>query len=304
VNPESSDLENSKSTHELLPRFANSAFQIVKSEVRVLIFVWAITVSYLVASKLQPDRVTLVLLPFAGYFLALGIYVLSDAADIEDDRTNSPNRPLPSGRATKREAEILAVTAIAASFILAMFIGYSTTALFLVFLFLGLSYSIPRVNVKKRFPLKVVVPATGAAVFSLAGGAAAQGLRPIIFFPAIAFSLFGLVTLLIGDISDLKGDLAAGVRSFPIVIGAKNSVLFVMMIPFVLNALGIALYFTAQLNIAFPILLITTSAYCYITMRPLLLESGNPSVCRKVKSKMRIVHFVIQLIFILGIITV
>jgi geranylgeranylglycerol-phosphate geranylgeranyltransferase len=303
VNSESLDLESSKSTHEPLPRFVNSVFQIVKSEVRVLIFVWAITVSYLVASKLQPDHVTLVLLPFAGYFLALGIYVLSDAADIEDDRTNSPNRPLPSGRATKREAEILAITAIAASFVFAAFIGLATTILFLVFLLLGLSYSLPRVNVKRTFPLKLVVPVTGAGVFSLAGGAASQGLSAIIFFPSIAFALFGLVTLLIGDISDVRGDLATGVRSFPVVVGAENSVRLVISIPFVLSALGVIFFLTGQLNISFPVLLIATSAYCLITMRPMLSASDDPAVCRKVKSKMRIVHFVIQLIFIVGILT-
>jgi geranylgeranylglycerol-phosphate geranylgeranyltransferase len=282
-------------------RLIHSALALAKSELRVLIFVWSLTVSYLISSRLQPDRLTLLLLPSAGYLLVLGVYILSDIADIEDDRINSPKRPLVSGKVNKGDAQKIALVSIGSSFFISEFVSDATLILFAVFLLLGLSYSIPRVNVKKRFPLKAVVPAAGAAVMSLAGGAAAEGLKPVIFLAAVSFSLFALVTLLLGDISDVKGDLATGVRSFPVVIGARNSVLVVMAIPLVLSVLGVLLFRILQLNLAFPTLLIATSLYCCATMRPLIADYDDPLVCRRVKARMRIVHFVIQFIFILGI---
>lgn len=284
-------------------RLWRSAMLLAKSELRVLIFVWSLTVSYLVASQLEPDRLTLALLPFSGYFLVLGIYILSDITDIQDDRINSPARPLASGRVDKKDAETLAIASIIFSFVLAEFVGVATVVLFIVFLLLGLSYSVPRIDVKKRFPLKAVVPAAGAAVMSLAGGAAAQGLRPVIFLAAVSFSLFALVTLLLGDISDMKGDLATGVRSFPVVVGARNSVFFVMAIPIVMAAIGVLLFREVHLNLAFPILLIAASAYSFNSIRPLVSSYEDQRACRRVKGRMRLMHFVIQLIFILGILS-
>ncbi|HZW57089.1 MAG TPA: UbiA family prenyltransferase [Nitrososphaerales archaeon] len=269
-----------------------------------MIFVWALAVAYLVASKLEPNYETLALLVISGYFLVLGIYFLSDIADIEYDRINSPNRPLASGRVKTRHAEIIAVSLISASLLAVSMVNAATLSLFVVFLLLGLSYSIPRANVKRIFPLKAVVPSSGAAVITLAGGLAAQGLRPVVFFIAIAFALFALVTLLLGDIADLKGDSRTGVRSFPIVIGPKNSVLFVMTIPIIIGGLGVAFFQLAQLNIAFPILLICFCAYSSITMRPLLSRYEEPEVCRRVKSRMRIAHFLMQFIFLLGILAI
>jgi 4-hydroxybenzoate polyprenyltransferase len=190
---------------------------------------------------------------------------------------------------------------IASSILMALFINAATVALFVLFLLLGLSYSIPRTNVKKRFPLKAVVPSSGAAVISLAGGVAAQGLSPVIFFAAFSFALFALVTLLIGDIADLKGDAKTGVRSFPLVVGPKNSVWTVIMIPLIISALGVVLFQFARLNIVFPIILIGLAVYCSITMRPLLSGYDNPTVCRKVKTRMRVVHFLLQLTFIIGV---
>ena len=294
----------SKRHRHLVFGYFESAFIIARSELRVLIFVWALVVSYLLASKLEPNYSILTLLAPAGYLLTLGVYVLSDIADVEDDRINSPDRPLASGRVELRDAEIIAVTSISASLLIASAISTSTLEVFVVLVLLGLSYSVPRASVKRAFPLKAVVPSAGAAVITLAGAIAAQGLSPVIFFVAIAFSLFALVTLLLGDIADLKGDFRTGVRSFPIVLGPKNSVRFVMVIPIIIGGLGVVFFRLIELNIAFPVLLVCFCAYSSIAMSPLLSRYDDPVVCRKVKSRMRIAHFLMQLIFILGIISI
>jgi len=300
MKAQESVLSNADSWSGRVIDFAKSTILLVRSEIRVTIFVWALTVSYLVASNLRPSYHTLGLLIPSGYFLVFGIYVLNDLVDLDVDKINSPNRPLAAGNVKKTNAEILIIVSIAIAFSLVLLINAATLGLFVLFLILGLSYSIPRVNVKKRFPLKAVVPAAGAGVISLAGGLAAQGLRPVIFFAAVAFALFALVTLLIGDIADLNGDAQSGVRSFPLVVGPKNSARFVMMIPILICGLGVFFFSILNLNVIFPLVLIGLSAYCCLTIRPLLANYDDPLVCRRIKSRMRIVHFLIQLTFILG----
>lgn len=284
--------------------FSKSSAELIRSEARVTIFVWAIVVSYVAASGLRPNFRVLALIIPASYFLVLAGYILSDLTDMDDDRINSPKRPLVSGRAKVSHAEVLFVISLSIALTLSLFINVATLGVFVVLVILGLSYAIPRVNIKNRFPMKAVVPAAGAAIIALGGGAAAQGFKPIIFFVAIAFSLFALVTLLLGDIADVTGDAKSGVRSIPLVIGTKNSARFIMSIPIIISALGVFLFRLLDLNLAFPIMLIAVSAYCFLAMRPLLTRYDDASVCRNVKSRMRIAHFLILLTFVLGLIVI
>lgn len=287
----------------LLAEFAKSSYNLVRSELRVTIFVWATLVSYLIASHLAPDYGTLGLLAVSSYFLVLGVYVLNDITDMSVDAINSPKRPLASGAASKSHAMALSVFSIIIALLLSALINVPTLAIYMFCLFLGLSYSVPRIHAKKTFLFKAIVPSSGAALISMAGGMAAQSLEPTIFFAAMAFALFALVTLLLGDISDIKGDIASGVRSFPVVIGPRNAILFAMAIPLLLAGLGVVLFRVADLNLVFVFLLIGLSAYCTITMRSLISNYDDPILCRKVKSRMRIVHFLIQLTFVLGILS-
>ena len=283
-------------------QFARSCLQLIKSESRVLIFVWALLAAYLIASDLHPDIYRLALLLSSGYLLSLGIYVLNGVMDLEEDRINSPDRPLASGAVRIEYAKIFLVLSISSSFLIGLFISLTTVALYGIVVFLGISYSIPRINAKKRFPHKMVVAASGSAVFSLTGGVAAQNLNPTIFFAAVSFALFAMVTLLLGDIADLRGDKSAGVRSLPLVIGPKKSVWFIIAIPMILCALGVMLFRFVNLNILFLLLLVALSTYSSLTTKTLLGNYDDIKVCRKVKSRMRIIHFILQFAFIVGLI--
>lgn len=280
-------------------RFAKAFYHLILSETRVMIFVWALLTSYLIAADLHPELFRLTLLLASGYMLTLGVYVLNALMDIESDKINSPSRPLASGLVSVEDAKMVFFICVASSLVVSYFISFTTVVLFAISLFLGISYSMPRVQAKKRFPGKLLVTACGAAVFSLTGGVAAQDLNPTIFFAAVAFALFALVTLLLGDIADMKGDLALQVRSLPMVIGARRAIIFVTALPLILSALGLVLFRFTNFNPLFPIMLIAVSCYSSFTITS-LLRDYDPKTCRMIKSKMRIMHFVLQLTFILG----
>jgi 4-hydroxybenzoate polyprenyltransferase len=281
-------------------RILSTMYFMAISESRVLIFVWALSTSYLVGTNLHPDMTTLALLIVSGYLLTLGGYVLNAVVDIREDKINSPSKPLSDGKVRIVDAKVMSLVCIASSIAVSLLVSLTTTALFVVCLFLGLAYCLPRVEAKRRFPAKLVVTGCGAAVFSLTGGVAAQTLNGTVFFIAVAFALFALVTLLLGDIADMRGDLATRVRSFPVVVGAHRTVEFLAIIPLALSGLGVLIFRFTNFNILFPILLVSVSCYSSFTMTSLLRDYNDQNSCRRVKSKMRIIHFVLQLTLILG----
>jgi len=114
----------------------------------------------------------------------------------------------------------------------------------MIFIVLGISYSHPKFNLKNRFPLKTVVTATGAGLLSLLGGVAAIAnesnyipsfnttvLSLTTIYLAFSYSIFYFIQSPMGDIADIKGDRAAGRKTFPLVLG-MNGTLAVMSVPF------------------------------------------------------------------------
>ena len=55
---------------------------LARSEIRVLIFVWALIVAYVIGSDLRPVFSRLILLAFSGYLLSFGVYVLNSLSDL------------------------------------------------------------------------------------------------------------------------------------------------------------------------------------------------------------------------------
>ncbi|MGI0091612.1 MAG: UbiA prenyltransferase family protein [Nitrososphaerales archaeon] len=287
-----------------LPRPIRSFLYLAVSEWRVTIYTWALLVSYLIATDLKPLISTFILLAVSNYFLTLSIYVLNDVTDIQEDSINTSNRPLPSGKVTRSEGIGVFIFSMIMAFSLVMFLGAPTIALYGVSLFLGLAYSFPRIRAKERFPDKLIVGAMGGAVWSLTGGVTAQVLNPLVFFAAIAFALSTMLAILLGDIADLRGDSASGVKSLPVIIGARRSVWVAMSIPAIIGALVLGLFRPLQLNIIFVIVVISLSCYSSYVIGTLLNKHGDSSTCRKVKIRWRLIIPFLQLAFLLALVAI
>jgi 4-hydroxybenzoate polyprenyltransferase len=222
--------------------------------------------------------------------------------DIGEDRMNSPNRPLASGSARREDAKHLIGLSLGIALGASLSINITTTVLFTAAFMLGISYSSPPFRAKKHFLGKIIVPVAGAMLASLTGVAIAGQISGAVILASIAFTLFSLVTLFLGDVADLKGDLSAGVRSLPVLIGAENTVKITLTLPLLIAVLGLSLYQAANLSTLFPWILTAATGYSSLTIARLLGRSEDVKCCRTVKSKMRIMHLVIQLCFIIGVI--
>jgi 4-hydroxybenzoate polyprenyltransferase len=193
--------------------------------------------------------------------IAYSIYLNNDICDLEDDikyinlgKPQAANRPLAKGLITKKEMRIFVISFAILGLSTAILINFQAFLAQLGFLTLGIAYSTEPIKLKRRFIVKYLTLASGAALSILTGGFASGCINgKLMFFVIISFIIFfGLGSL--NDIRDLKWDKMVGVKSFPVILGPKTTVrmmlgtLFGVMVGFILG------YYQLGFNITFPIL--------------------------------------------------
>ena len=150
----------------------------------------------------------------ASLILAAG-NTFNDVCDLSCDRINAPERPIPAGIVSPREASVFAL--ILASIGISLSFPLGTTG---VFVALGAVVMLAAYDMKlKGVPLagNIVVACLGGLAFiygGIAGGGVVQSLIPAVFA-----ALFHLGRELTKDAADRDGDSAAGLRTAATVWG-------------------------------------------------------------------------------------
>lgn len=176
----------------------------------------AIVASLIATGTLLPEA----LLLFAVVTLVTaGGNVINDYFDVEIDRLNRPDRPIPSGRVTLPAARAYALTLFLAGILVCFFINDLCLAI-AVFNSILLTLYAARL---KRTPLlgNVTVSYLAASMF-LFGGAPGgiPGLLPVLPFAVMTFFAM-LARELIKDGEDVEGDKASGAVTMPIRYGMR-----------------------------------------------------------------------------------
>lgn len=147
--------------------------------------------------------------------------VINDVYDVEIDRINRPERPIPSGAISLAGAKAYAAALFAGGIALATL----TTALCLLIALVNTLILVIYAVWLKRTPGvgNVAVAYLTASVF-LFGGAFAgiEGLVQNVSLAAIAF-LATLAREVLKDAEDVDGDAAGGARTLPMIIGIRRT---------------------------------------------------------------------------------
>ena len=175
----------------------------------------AVVVGAFVAGSLGPEVLRAAI---SASLILGGGNSLNDLCDMEEDRRNRPERPIPSGRTSPAVAGIWAGVLFASGLLVAFPLGRP----FLVALSavgLLVLYDI----LLKRLPLagNLAVALLGGAAF-LYGGMAVGRTEGALVPAALAF-LFHLGRELIKDAEDVDGDGEAGARTLAVVRGRGSS---------------------------------------------------------------------------------
>ena len=154
--------------------------------------------------------------------LLAGAMVFNDIQDVQVDRVNSPERPLPSGKVTIREAYGFSAILSALAIISSAFLGIWTFLTALIALVLMSYYSTWG---KRTGLLGNAVVSFNVALPFLFGGLAVVGtsLRPLLFIFFLLAFLANMAREVAKGIPDVEGDTAKGIKTVAVRSGVKSA---------------------------------------------------------------------------------
>ncbi len=190
--------------------------------------------------------------PFITLMIAVGMYILNDLIDADVDKTNLKNRPIPSGRVSKKQAwAFIMLTNGAALGILISALAIDSIIFVIPMILIGILYSTPKkMALMNRFVIKNIAIALFYMLCTMLGITWSYGIElainnPIAAIHAITMSgIMIFVGSTVNDLGDIKGDRAAGRRTIPIVLGGENTVKVLIILLVSMPAISWMLYAT------------------------------------------------------------
>lgn len=198
----------------LVGRF--SGFVALMRPVNGLIAFLSIFLGAAVTGTVQPLWRVL-LAAFSGTLIGAGGNAVNDAYDVEIDRVNKPERPIPSGRVSRAEAFGFAFTLIAVGMLVAVPIGWAAVAVAASASALLILYSARLKRTVLWGNLTVSVVSALAFVY---GGLAVRRVKEALIPAGFAF-LFHLGREVVKDVEDVRGDRVGSARTLPVVHGVR-----------------------------------------------------------------------------------
>jgi len=227
--------------------------------------------------------INIILGVFIYIFIAASGMVINDIYDLEIDKINRPERPIPRGSITLKQAKILFIIYLCFGLFLSLlntiFVSLSILNFVIVSFFGFIGWVYAKWGKKSGFLGNLVV-GISFSIGLVYGAVLNSSFIPpyILFFFITAFSLL-VSREIIKGCEDIEGDKSNGVKTLAIKIGIKNSrnvaVLFalVAIIFFVLPVLTNIL--NPILFLIFMILGIIEVAYTLVLMLTSKLEKGD-----------------------------
>jgi geranylgeranylglycerol-phosphate geranylgeranyltransferase len=162
----------------------------------------------------------------SAFFVSAGGNSINDFFDLEIDRINKPDRPLPRGEVTPASALLFSTVLIFCGIIPSLWIRPASVVVAIAASGLLIMYSY---SLKSRLlwgNLTVALVSASAFVY---GGLATRDFRLSLIPAAFAF-LFHLGREVLKDIEDAEGDRLRGASTLPIRVGVYRSVGFCSLV--------------------------------------------------------------------------
>jgi len=174
----------------------------------------------------------------ATFLISMAANAWNDYLDIEIDRINQPQRPLPSGTVSPRSALIFSAVLTVISLFLTLFINQTAFIIALVSTILLYLYSW---KIKSTVLFGNFTVATISAMSAVFGGVAAGNVRPSLWLAAIIFTAI-MGREILKTLADYEGDLHHRCRTIATAWGRRPAriiffllgavTIVVMMLPY------------------------------------------------------------------------
>jgi len=175
----------------------------------------------------------------SAFFISAGGNVINDYFDIDIDRINKPDRPLPQGKITSRSALVWSILL----FLAGLFLSLQVKPLSLLIAFVASGFLVLYSYIlKKRLLWGNLTVSVISALAFVYGGIATEDFR-LSLIPAAFALLFHLGREILKDIEDIRGDSSVGASTMPIKLGVEFSLDICALIFLFLIGLTIIPYF-------------------------------------------------------------
>ncbi|OEC95282.1 prenyltransferase [Methanosarcina sp. A14] len=166
--------------------------------------------------------ITEIILGFLSiFFISATSLILNDYFDLEMDRINAPERPLPAGLVTEREVVLLSIVVAVLGLITSYLISLEALLVVILVWAIGLLYNW---RFKKAGLIgNLMVSFSVGMTFIFGGIVVNKPFETIVWLFAIILILADLGEEIAADAMDIEGDRQAGSRSLALVIGRENA---------------------------------------------------------------------------------
>ena len=189
-----------------------------------MVYSWLSVIGLFITCRGLPPPILLLKLFCAMTGTALSVYLFNDICDYEEDIIMSgdltpASRPLGRGLVSKRRMGVFSALLVALGLISSALINFDVLLIQLVFLLLGLLYSMKPIRLKRIFLMKQVITVIGGALACLTAGLAAGTITVQLLYLTGLYMLFVAGFGPLADIKDMESDGVGGVKTIPIVWG-------------------------------------------------------------------------------------
>lgn len=155
------------------------------------------------------------------FFISATSLILNDYFDLESDKINAPERPLPSGMVTPSEVVILSLIITLLGFAASYPLGAAALSVAVLVWAVGFLYNWRF----KRSGLwgNLLVSFSVGMTFIFGGLAVGELWQPMVWFFAIVTFLIDLGEEIAADAMDMEGDQVAGSRSLALLFGRETA---------------------------------------------------------------------------------
>ena len=261
----------------MLSRKINGLLHLIRPELSLSAGVCVVAGQVLSLGRLPPWT-TAALGFLVAFTLSASALILNDTFDIEVDRINAPDRPLPSGAVSPGESVALFLVATLAGLASAYALGVAVLLVGILFWAIGFLYNWR--GKQTGLPGNLMVSASVAVTFILGAMTARSPWNPLVWVFSLMAFFVDLGEEIAGDAMDMEGDKQRASRSLALVIGKARAlrvstacwalVLALGLLPAVLGWLGL---------IYLVVILLTDALIVFFTAR--LLRAQTPEAGRR-----------------------
>ncbi|NYB51641.1 MAG: UbiA family prenyltransferase [Methanobacteriaceae archaeon] len=236
------------------------------------------------------------LMAAAVVFLVTGAgNVINDYFDHKIDAINKPQRPIPSGRISLKNALIYSISLFIIGILTAFLINWLLGIIALLSSLLMIHYAR---DLKKKCLIGNLTISFLTGLCFVFGGIAVNQIMVSIYLGFYAF-LMTMAREIVKDMEDLEGDKEEGATTLPIVYGKRISSVIAAFFMVLASVTSPLLYFMGVFNILYLIILIV-AILIFLSGAVAILKDQSIETTRKISKRIKIGMGIVFLGFALG----